>query len=462
MNAFLANCRWPNKATSALRFVRRVSYRFVPSVLYVRRSFGTTGTADDGEGSRLGPKEKLQNWHAAVAKVPLSSILPLGFGGTSYTANIAAFYGDKRIGFQVALNMRECISAGTREMSLRFLTDLQSEAISNQMFASRLADILPLHVTPSLSALAEIQTHDAGTMVEAAVDAVYAENNNEAAVSELASFLVAAALQKERPTNAKGHLLQHAGGMISSVRLPGFPDHAPRFAATAKLGDLECSEEGGSKILAEQAAASMLLQKLGYHTFQIPNVTRVQVNSINDGIPALLKRLKLSGSEDTADDDDDDNSKESLTNDFCEVRIDLPHLTINLWDGETAAESWHRKALHPASAFYRAKLAPHVFPDYVATVDAWLLCHDNGAFGFSALMAVVGKNTSDDTSYGASTLNEPNAAGEATPAKCFLRHGTSKTKAKAAVALAANQYIANELLPAKERNKTTTEPSGGG
>ena len=153
-------------------------------------SFSTTntatGTADNG--SVLESKKQLQNWHAAVAKVPLSSILPPGFGGTSECANIAAFFGDKRIGFQVALAARERISAGTGEMSLGALTDLQSEATSNQMLASRLADILPLHVTPDMSQWAAKQIHDAGTMVEAAVEAVHADKD-VAAISELARFL---------------------------------------------------------------------------------------------------------------------------------------------------------------------------------------------------------------------------------------------------------------------------------
>ena len=48
----------------------------------------------------------LTKWHEAVSKIQLMDILPIGFGGNNNDANIAAFFGDRRINLAVALALR--------------------------------------------------------------------------------------------------------------------------------------------------------------------------------------------------------------------------------------------------------------------------------------------------------------------------------------------------------------------
>jgi hypothetical protein len=346
--------------------------------------------------------EALTKWHVAVANVPLSQVVPLGFGAASDTANIAAFYGDKRIGTEVALTLRNIADS---DVGVAWLSEVMAEAVSNQMFASRLGDILPVH-SKGLLKLAEIQLHDAGTMVEAAIDAVVSAGGvaGEEAVSELASWLVEAALQRG-PANTKGKLLE-VGGIVTSKFLDGYPDHDPRFLATAQLDGLNFEAEGRSKLEAEQEASARLL---------------LLMDSSFGGF-ASSKRMQVRGND----------TQCSSSGDFIEITSDL---AMNLKNGESAQEWWLRGAAKSNSAFYRAVMAPHTFPNAIAMVKCWL--REAGKTSscseyYTVLVAVVGTSSLQDG-------NEP-------VGRSFLNHGKSRTLAKKAAGLAANVYIASEIV----------------
>jgi hypothetical protein len=207
----------------------------------------------------------LVKWHAAVAQIPLSTILPIGFGAVNNKANIAAFFGDQKINMEVTLALQR-ISAmpnSPYKVDLGWLTKVKGEAVSNQMFASNLGQILP-EQSQGLVELAQLKLHDAGTFVEAAVEAVATSmpggESGREAVAELAEWLVKETL-KRGPANYKGDLLE-AGGTVETKRIGG-TDHKPVFLAKANLGDQSAEIEGCSKRKAEQAASEKILDKVG-------------------------------------------------------------------------------------------------------------------------------------------------------------------------------------------------------
>ena len=163
-------------------------------------------------------------------------------------------------------------------------------AISNALLAKKLRLILPEQVTERDDALSRAQVHGAGTMVEAAVEAVYQMPGGSAAIRELAEWLVEAAARQTAEVvfgsamDAKGEIINRGGRFVTrffttntkhtapllnlslesrisrrvrnarllpwrreekeantrSRSLPGFSCHEPRFEARATL--LNCTE----------------------------------------------------------------------------------------------------------------------------------------------------------------------------------------------------------------------------
>ena len=209
----------------------------------------------------------LSKWHAAVAQIPLSTILPIGFGAASNKANIAAFFGDQKINMEVTLALQRISTMPNSpyKVDLGWLTQVKSEAVSNRMFAKNVGLILP-DQSQGFVGLAQRQSHDAGTFVEAAVEAVATSipggESGREAMAELAEWLVQEALKRRHANyNNKRDLLEF-GGTIETKRIGG-TDHEPVFLAKANISGHSAEAEGRSKKLAEQAASEKLFKNVG-------------------------------------------------------------------------------------------------------------------------------------------------------------------------------------------------------
>ena len=209
----------------------------------------------------------LSKWHAAVAQIPLSTILPIGFGAASNKANIAAFFGDQRINMEVTLALQRISTMpnSPHKVDLGWLTQVKSEAVSNRMFAKNVGLILP-DQSQDFVGLAQRQSHDAGTFVEAAVEAVATSipggEPGREAVAELAEWLVQETLKRGDNYNYKGRLLELPRTTIETKRIGGM-DHEPVFLAKAIFCGHSAEAEGRSKKLAEQAASKQLFKNVG-------------------------------------------------------------------------------------------------------------------------------------------------------------------------------------------------------
>jgi hypothetical protein len=144
----------------------------------------------------------LSQWHQAVATIPLSKILPLLGAGNQLNAYAydEAWYGDKLIAQEVASQLHRLLSSEAQRR--RIFGDherctlrssfhrLHVVAVSNQVLADNIQEILPLHVPPNVEYLTKQQVHRAGTMVEAAIAAVSKHPTNHRSVSNLATYLI--------------------------------------------------------------------------------------------------------------------------------------------------------------------------------------------------------------------------------------------------------------------------------
>lgn len=190
--------------------------------------------------------QQLSLWHAAIAPIPRSDILPIGMGNVDNRANIAAFFGDQKILSHVGLELRQ---RGFASRGVGWLTTVTGQAVSNELFARQFQTILPVQ---SVGLEQKSSIRDCGTMVEAAVDAV----EDDRAVSELAAWLLDHSLELGNQ-NAKGRLLQ-LGGKVTSTKEPKSMDHSPVFRAVATWNNQRAEAHGRTKVEAEQAAATKL------------------------------------------------------------------------------------------------------------------------------------------------------------------------------------------------------------
>ena len=495
----------------------------------------TTTQAESDESSPLQLSPLLSTWYSLTRHICISDILPIGLGNTNELPNHNAFFGDKRLNMHISLLLRTReYNTATNDSSSGLLspqlppvgtvTDIQSIAMSNQLLALYISQILPYHVTTTtfgnIGTLIQenSQIHDAGTMIEAAVD--YVSNHTptasaatiDTALNELAQFLVDKAttpqlhLSSNDRTNKndndertddfqdistfittdlhdpKNELLRH-GGTVTCRRLERGPNHAPKFTATAQIIDLSTTvHHGRNQRDTEQSAAAMLwryysksvLAKVSPSTitttagrsssddddddideFENPkgrilsiggNVTWEKLPGYPDHLPrfrAVCQKtfftIQPRNDDDTSQSphlkymmeataegrtryeaeriastiiwqhvmnmskiptpDDDDEFEQKLpvvtkgTNDikvkkkpskeavskrksvdldgFVQFQLDeQPYINLRP-GGETVVESWYRGALNPISAFHRALIAPHVFPNHVGTVNIY-------------------------------------------------------------------------------------------
>lgn len=383
-------------------------------VALARRST-TAATAHRGAVSRrtfLRDISSLSKWHAAVVQVPLTTILPLGFGAVRNDANVAAFFGDRRINLAVALTLQRLSKAPDANHEIAgvpWLSKVQSEAVSNQMFASHIEDILPVQGKGLLD-VALSQPHDGGTIVEAAVEAVASSMPGgmagKEAVDDLAKWLVEKALSRGS-TNHKGDLLEF-GGTVESQRLEGYEDHAPLFLATAKLGDVICEAEGRSKLEAEQAAAGQVFNLLGLQDGSSREFVKVE------------RRIEY-----------ERKGGEDESHDFIEFYGDV---AMNLRGGEDEKGWWLRGAAKPNMAFHRAMMAPYAFPDNIYTVKSWSrLPVDSKNEKNFVLVVIIGKPLQQERRG-------------CIVARSFLEVGETKSSARRAAGMKVNRFITEEIL----------------
>ena len=204
-------------------------------------------------GLLRGGRRQITTWHAAVAKVPVTKILPLGFGGVD-DVKAPAWLGDKLLSSAIAA----AIWRQSEERSSVKLTRWHHKASSNGFFHTHLAAIVPSHVDLFSAVGNHNVHHGAGTMVEAAVAAVHADEGGAAAVHDLAEWLVATAADSPTIFNATGRLYELGGSV--TVEVIGGPAHAPQFRAVATLGETTLMATcTGSKNQAKQLVSERLI-----------------------------------------------------------------------------------------------------------------------------------------------------------------------------------------------------------
>ena len=314
----------------------------------------------------------LEKWRDAVARVPPNAVLPMGFGGRS-EANTAAWYGDKTLGTAISKELRNRIDDSCTPGSLSVI---YSAAASNETMAAHLELLLPgclLDCIPPPQSAA-LQIHDCGTMVEACVDAIAAENPE--AVAELARFLVNSVTDtNSSPSeesdsidemgtpdsspvqdsgemlllekNPKGRLLE-LGGQVKGTRIGGFA-HAPVWQAEATLEEHTAEATGPSKKSAERDAAAAVLAQAGMTSLVQPT------KRIN------LATEKASDSEVQDLDDRQNTIEDSEVCRWTNILGLAPE--ANLKQGETLVEWFKRKA-----TIHRCITSPRIFPDIIRSV----------------------------------------------------------------------------------------------
>ena len=420
----------------------------------------------------------LSNWHRVVSQVPLHKILPLGFGGSTDYANVAAYYGDKRIGYEVAMELEKLCaatnsnssattkkskSATTPQPSPAWLTSISQQAISNKLFSEKLSEILPLQSQKVPADLVQLQVHDGGTMVEAAVDAVAKLDGNmiktsqeaspqQTALSELAQYLIQTTLARG-PVNSKGRLLEAGGTVKAEANMDSQKE--PWFWAVAHLEGKTSHAEGRSKREAEQAAAAKVLQ-LTSTTTEGTNTEDEQ----NTGFAAFstTERVNFLGQVDdfregTSKEEKEEHDKDN--NLFWEATLNKASAAMNLLNGESPQEWWWRGATRPGRAHHRAMMAPFVFPDQVTAVQCWIRrpqiqgspaqvstpsgAEDNGC---TVLMVVIGHALPDSNYSKADDEDKP----QPPLISSFVEHGPSKSRAVKLAGMAVNHFIATKIL----------------
>ena len=426
-------------------------------------------------GRRLSSSpSSLATWHRVVSQVPLHKILPLGFGGLTDYANIAAYYGDKRIGYEVAMELENLCdttksnngtttdSKSTVTPSPAWLTSTSQQALSNKLFSEKISEILPLQSQKVPAALVQLQVHDGGTMVEAAVDAVAKMDGNtikhsqetspqQAALSELARYLIQSTLARG-PANSKGRLLE-AGGTVQAVATTN-SQQEPWFRAVAHLGGTTGHAEGRSKREAEQKAAAKVLPS----TFTTSNSDDEQTTdfaafSTKDRVNFLVQvddAQEPTGEEENEEDDQDNNL-------FWEVKLNEATAAMNLRNGESPKEWWWRSATRPGRAHHRALMAPFVFPEQVTAVQCWVrrpqtlnsstvstvsTPNDAEDDGCTVLMVVIGHALSDGNGDKIDVDDNPKPP----LISSFVEHGRSKSHAVKLAGIAVNHFIATKIL----------------
>lgn len=294
----------------AATIMRRACNYLMKQIVHDFGKIGVTISRNKSSHCRNEKLTSLKKWHDVVAAIPTSQILPTGFGNKSGTAvTEAAWYGDKLIGEQVALqlhkfSMNEVIASdGQKLKNIRHgMHMLHGVAVSNKLFADELKVILPSHAPKNVAIASQKKVHDAGTMIEAAVYAVssLSASKKHEALATLAKFLIVKAAQGKETlpremsekllnfmkadyfdcgkqkansilqTNVRINdeiseesallVLNKYGGKVDCMDLKN--QHPPKFRATAELNGTFVSSEASRKKAAKRHAAYTLLKKM--------------------------------------------------------------------------------------------------------------------------------------------------------------------------------------------------------
>lgn len=294
--------------------MRRACKYFLNQTVHDFGKIGVMFCRNKSSNSRNEKTSSLKKWHDVVAAIPTSQILPTRFGNKSGTAvTEAAWYGDKLIGEQVALQLHKFLlsmngiitSDEEKHKNVRRgMHMLHGVAVSNQLFADELKVILPSHAPKNVAIVSQKEVHDAGTMIEAAVYAVssLSESKKYDALATLAKFLIVQAAQGKETlpremneellnfmeadyyesgkqkansifqTNVRStfiieelsekkalFVLNKYGGKVDCMDLN---QHPPKFRATAALNGTVVSSEASRKKSAKRHAAYTLLKKM--------------------------------------------------------------------------------------------------------------------------------------------------------------------------------------------------------
>lgn len=317
-------------------------------------------------------------WLDAVKKIPPEALYK--------DTKLAAFHGDKILGFYTSRHLQSTTNPNLRDASL-----VTSIILSNRFLADRLRQLLPDMIDMS----DDWSSHSLGTIVEAAISLVH--QKDETAVEEVVKWLV-----DEAPKigiNSKGKLLEE-GGELSVERLGG-EDHNPVFQATARLQNHSSTHTANSKIDAEQCAAQKCLKEAGLPTdacIYEPQEERVPLeDSKNEWTPFEF-----------------DSSREialtTLTG--CPVRY------------------WKRNANNTKKAFYNAMMIPNLLvpkPFETCSVDSWKKRQTNSIVAVLMVLLYTMIDDGQQQSYS------------------VIEFGPSGNKARAAASQAINDKVL-ELL----------------
>jgi dsRNA-specific ribonuclease len=291
------------------------------------------------------------------------------------------------------------------EYSEASATKLISTALSNQFFAARVATILPdngdnnsknetelslsdsssitatnhnINVNVFVEQATQMSTHSVGTMVEAAVAAVkqnlsqsLTSQESEEAIGDLVDWLLGQALELNHDVNSKGQLLELGGSVARGKKIAG-SEHEPLFEAVATLHTNSAKAEGRTKKGAEQEAARVLLQQLGYIDAPLVETNSTDTDTLRWEPPRdewnyferegddEMTKLDLSKEEKQKQ---KHNATASDINDSTTTSTTLKTCTPEDW--------WMEHAFVEKHAFRAAMLAPTIFPKVVVAVDSW-------------------------------------------------------------------------------------------
>lgn len=269
-----------------------------------------------------------EKWLQAVKKIPANA--------RKENRKFAAFCGDKLLGAVLAQKLQSHHQSDKQKLTVGKATILAGTVLSNRFLADRLPLIVPNHNDDGV----EIGTHSQGTIVEAAVAAVY--DQDEEAVGALVEWLINEAPDvSSLRVSPKNELLDRGGKCAFTYRVGG-PDHNPEFRAVVELNGETMSSTGNTKKIAEDNASYLLLEKLGCD---------------------LSTTLLPSTSEDVV--------LEPIQNTWEHFTYQAHNNVISLKDEESMLDWWDRGAHTEKDAFRRAMMAPHAFPELIVSVDSW-------------------------------------------------------------------------------------------
>mmetsp|Transcript_5810 Transcript_5810/g.8402 ORF Transcript_5810/g.8402 Transcript_5810/m.8402 type:complete len:409 (+) Transcript_5810:126-1352(+) len=307
--------------------------------------------------SRSGDHVSIEVWQNACSKLHISQICP------SPEQKLNALFGDKILGGVSALIIQEKISNTIQDTTKNgenkpdpdfaipasidrgYASTLIGYALSNQFFEHNADTLLPAGWIQNNEHLG---VRSVGTMLEAAVAAVYGSNPD--AVKALAHWLLHTASHKIHNFNPKGQLLEMKGKVDTMVEHGSDPNN-PIYIATASLQEEEqkATGTGSSKREAESSAARSLLLELGL-------LVEAKLETPATILPPEVSQRK---------------------EDWIKFNGGPTFHTLTVFN-QSAHQWWEEKAVSSGSAYRGALLAPLVFGSVVVAVDSWSRSHEDG------------------------------------------------------------------------------------